>query len=90
EPGKRADIIIVNLHKPHLTPVYNELSHLAYAAKCSDVETVLVDGRIAVENRRLTTVDVEEVMRRAVESKDRLVAKLRESTGVPVGQTVES
>lgn len=80
EPGKKADMIIADLKKPHLTPLYNEFSHLAYAAKYSDVETVLVDGRVVVENHEVTTVNVEEVVKRAVESKERLIARLRGDT----------
>ena len=90
EPGKRADIIIVDLNKPHLTPLYNEFSHLAYAAKCSDVETVLVNGRIVVENRQVKTVNVEEVIRRAVKSKERLIAELRGNRRVVASQSLES
>ncbi|MEM1550925.1 MAG: amidohydrolase, partial [Candidatus Bathyarchaeia archaeon] len=45
EVGKKADIIIVNFRRPHLCPVYNEVSHLVYAAKSSDVETVIVNGK---------------------------------------------
>lgn len=86
EPGKRADVIIIDLQKPHLVPLYNEFSHLAYAAKCADVETVLVDGRIVVEERRVTMVNVDEVIRQASESKERIMTKLRDASG---GSTLE-
>jgi len=65
EPGKKADLIVVDMRKPHLTPMYNPQSHLVYSAKGSDVRDVMVDGRMVVENRRLLTVDLEGVMEQA-------------------------
>jgi len=64
QPGMKADIIIVDLNKPHLTPLYNEYSHLAYAVNGSDVETVLINGKIVMENRTFLTIDVQEIMAR--------------------------
>lgn len=65
EPGKKADLIVVDMKKPHLTPVYSPVSHLVYSAKGSDVRDVMVDGRMVVENRRLITVDVDSLMEKA-------------------------
>ncbi|MEM2110013.1 MAG: amidohydrolase, partial [Candidatus Odinarchaeota archaeon] len=62
EKGKKADILIVDLSKPHATPLYNEYSHLVYALKSSDVESLIVNGRFIVENRVMKTVNVEEVI----------------------------
>ena len=64
EPGKRADLIIVDLDKPHLTPLYDYYSHLVYAVKGSDVDTVVVDGRILVEDRRVLHLDCGEILDR--------------------------
>ncbi|WP_300667834.1 amidohydrolase [Desulfoluna sp.] len=61
-PGKRADIILVDMNKPHLTPVHNPVSHLVYAATGSDVRDVFVEGRQVVKDRQLLTVDVQAVM----------------------------
>ena len=58
ETGKQADIIIVDMQKPHLTPMYNPLSHLVYAVKGSDVRDVLVAGREIVRNRSLLSMDL--------------------------------
>jgi len=60
--GMKADIIILDINKPHLTPMYNEYSHLAYAVNGSDVDTVLINGNIVMENRKLTTINEDEVM----------------------------
>ena len=62
EVGKKADICIIDMNKPHLTPMYNEYSHLAYAVIGSDVDTVLINGRVVMRNRRLTTIDEREAM----------------------------
>lgn len=61
-PGKRADIILVNTNKPHLTPLYNPFSHLVYAASGADVVTSIIDGRVVMKDRRLLTIDLNEVM----------------------------
>jgi 5-methylthioadenosine/S-adenosylhomocysteine deaminase len=67
EVGKKADIIILGLNKPHLTPLYNEYSHLVYAANGADVDTALINGKVVMENRRLLTIDETEVMQKVRE-----------------------
>jgi 5-methylthioadenosine/S-adenosylhomocysteine deaminase len=57
ETGKRADIAIVDFDNLHQTPVYNVYSHLVYATKTSDVNTVIIDGKIIMRERRLLTLD---------------------------------
>jgi 5-methylthioadenosine/S-adenosylhomocysteine deaminase len=63
EAGKLADIIVVDLNQPHLTPLYNPYSQLVYAARGADVVTSIINGRIVMENRRLSTIDMPEVIR---------------------------
>ena len=65
EPGKRADIVLLDTRRPGLTPLYRVYSHLVYAARGSDVSTVIVNGRIVVRDREVLTVDEDEVMERA-------------------------
>jgi 5-methylthioadenosine/S-adenosylhomocysteine deaminase len=65
EKGKIADILTINLKKPHLTPIYNPYSHIVYAAMASDVRTVMVNGRIVVDEGRLVTADESEILRKA-------------------------
>ncbi|MGD1076345.1 MAG: amidohydrolase family protein [Thermodesulfovibrionales bacterium] len=66
EKGKAADIVIINLDKPHLTPIYNISSHIVYSARASDVKTVMVGGRIVVEDGRLVTGDEKEILEKAI------------------------
>jgi len=77
EVGKDADLAIIDFRKPHLSPVFNETSHLVYSAKAADVDTVLVKGKIIMENRRVTTVDAHRVMLMAEKTKEKLLAKLQ-------------
>ncbi len=67
ETGKKADVILVDLDKPHLVPLSNPISHLVYSARGSDVDTVLVDGRVLMENRELRSLDQKEVLKFANE-----------------------
>lgn len=61
EVGKKADIILIDLNKPHFYPVYNLISSVAYSAQASDVDTVIVNGKIVMEKGEIKTVDVEKV-----------------------------
>jgi 5-methylthioadenosine/S-adenosylhomocysteine deaminase len=65
EPGKKADIIIVDTRKPHLTPMYNPYSHLVYAAGGADVRHTIINGRLVMEDRRLLTLNLKDVLFRA-------------------------
>jgi 5-methylthioadenosine/S-adenosylhomocysteine deaminase len=67
EVGKKADIIVVDLDKPHLTPMYNPFSHLVYAVRGHDVRHTIINGSIVMENRGLRTLDASEVMAKAKE-----------------------
>ena len=67
EKGKQADLIIVDLNRPHLTPRYNVVSHLVYAARGGDVLHVMIGGRWVVRDRRLTTIDEDKVLAAAGE-----------------------
>jgi cytosine/adenosine deaminase-related metal-dependent hydrolase len=62
EPGKEADIIIVNMWKPHLVPLAMQTSRLAHLVRGSDVETVLVQGQILMEDRKVLCVDENEIL----------------------------
>ena len=65
-PGSPADLVLVDLNRPHLQPFYGP-DLLVYAAQGSDVTTVIVNGKIVVRDRRLLTFDLEETMRRVRE-----------------------
>ncbi len=62
EPGKKADVIVIDTRKPHLTPMYNIYSHLVYAAGGSDVRHVIINGVPVVRDCALLSFDVDGVM----------------------------
>ncbi len=59
EIGKKADIVVIDMQAPHLTPDWQPVHRLIAQGLGSDVETVMVDGRLVMENRRITTVDAQ-------------------------------
>jgi len=67
EVGKKADVILVDTAKPHLTPLYNPYSHLVYSARGNDVSHVVINGQVVMEDRKLTTLNLSEIMERAKE-----------------------
>ena len=62
EPGKKADLIVLDINQPHLTPMYHPESQLVYAARGSDVNCVIINGKLLLENRKLICMDVDQVM----------------------------
>jgi len=78
EVGKRADLVIVDFEKPHLCPLFNEVSHLVYSAMASDVNTVIINGKIVMKDREVTTVDVHRVLEMAEKTKESLLTRLGE------------
>ncbi|PKM80673.1 MAG: N-ethylammeline chlorohydrolase [Firmicutes bacterium HGW-Firmicutes-13] len=60
--GYKADLILLNLNKPHLYPQHDPAAHLVYSAQSSDVETVIINGKIIMENRELAFIDEEKIM----------------------------
>jgi cytosine/adenosine deaminase-related metal-dependent hydrolase len=67
EPGKLADIVLVDLDSVHMVPNNNHVSDLVYAGCGTDVDTVMVDGRIIMENRNVKTLDEREIIGQARE-----------------------
>ena len=72
EAGKKADIIVIDTRKPHLTPMYHPESHLVYAAKGSDVDTTIINGQVVMENGRLLTIDVGKAMADVIAASKRI------------------
>jgi 5-methylthioadenosine/S-adenosylhomocysteine deaminase len=65
EEGKTADLILLDLKKPHLTPLHDPISHLVYAARGSDVCTTIVNGIPLMLNRAFLTIDYEKTLEQA-------------------------
>lgn len=75
--GALADVVVLDLQKPHLQPVHDVVSNVVYCAKASDVETVVVDGVPVVENRRIRGVDLPELYRRVSDSVSRILTNCK-------------
>jgi 5-methylthioadenosine/S-adenosylhomocysteine deaminase len=61
EPGKRADLVLYDLDTPEWRPLLNPVNNLVYAASGASVRTVIVDGRVVLDEGRVTTVDEREI-----------------------------
>ena len=71
--GALADLVVIDLEKPHLQPVHDLVSDLVYCGKASDVEMVIVDGRVVVENRTIVGLDLKALYRKVNEAVNRIV-----------------
>jgi len=67
EAGANADLAVLDLDAPHLTPQHDLVSHLAYAARGSDVRHTVCDGQVLMRDRELTTIDLERTRQEAEE-----------------------
>lgn len=79
ENGKRADILIINRDTLNQIPLYNVYSDLVYATKASDVETVIINGRLVMRNRRLLTLNEDAVKTDARALRDKIIKSLATS-----------
>jgi 5-methylthioadenosine/S-adenosylhomocysteine deaminase len=77
EAGKKADIILIGLDTPNAVPTYDVYSQLAYALKGSEVETVIIGGRVVMRDRKLQTIKEEEVLAKAREYGKKIEASLK-------------
>ncbi len=72
EAGKKADIILIDLNQPHLTPHRFIPQILTYYVNGNDVDTTIVDGKVLMERRTLTSIDVQDVIDQALEEATRV------------------
>ena len=75
--GKKADLVVFDFRRAHLTPATDVLGNLVHVGQGRDVETVIVDGRVVVEDGRTVLVDQEEVRLRAAEAARQLWIRAR-------------
>jgi len=75
EVGKKADIVVADMKKPHLVPLHNVISHLVYSAVGGDVDTVVVDGKVLMRERGVLTLDEDKVLEETQKAVDDLLAR---------------
>ncbi len=80
EAGKKADLILLGLSAPHAVPLYQVYSQIVYALKASDVETVVIGGRIVMDGRRVLTLNAAEIIAKARD----YGAKVKKSLATPL------
>lgn len=80
EKGKKADIILIDVKKPHMVPHRNLPSNLVYSGMGSDVDTVIIDGKIIMENRIVKTIDETLVIEKSIE----LAEKMDKKAGITI------
>jgi 5-methylthioadenosine/S-adenosylhomocysteine deaminase len=76
-PGEAADLAVVSLDAPHLTPVHDVVSHLVYAARGSDVRHTVCDGQVLMRDREVLTMDEESVLKEAQERSEAMAERVR-------------
>jgi len=76
EAGKRADLIVVDTTAPHATPMYNVYSELVYALKATDVRSVVINGKMVMEDRKMLTLDEPAILAKANEYKAQIEKSL--------------
>jgi 5-methylthioadenosine/S-adenosylhomocysteine deaminase len=87
EVGKKADVILVDWFKPHMVPMNMPVYRLVYFAEGTDVATVIVDGKVLMRDRKVLTVNTEQVLTRAQEQADLAIKRsgLENLTAMPPG-----
>jgi 5-methylthioadenosine/S-adenosylhomocysteine deaminase len=78
-PGYQADIILVDTRGTHWNPPHNLMAGLVYSARASDVDTVMVDGRVILRERRLLTLDKERVLAEVAGTMERMAQRVPEA-----------
>jgi 5-methylthioadenosine/S-adenosylhomocysteine deaminase len=77
--GKKADFVLLDFRRPHLTPALNPVGTLVHTGQGRDVETVVVDGRVVVEDGRATLVDEEAIRREGAAAAERLWRRVQDA-----------
>jgi len=77
EPGKLADVIIVDMDSLHQTPMFNVFSHLVYATKAADVRSVIINGKIVMRDRRLMTLNESVIKKDANAYRSKIIDSLK-------------
>jgi 5-methylthioadenosine/S-adenosylhomocysteine deaminase len=76
EPGYLADLILVDMSGPHVQPLHSITASLVYATRVSDVQTVIVDGKVIMRDRKLLTLDKAEIVEQVNQAMERLAQRV--------------
>lgn len=73
-PGFKADLILVDINSPNMIPNYNIIANLVYSAQAADVDTVIIDGKIVMENRKIKSFSEKETINMVIKKAENLMA----------------
>ncbi|MCK4338562.1 MAG: hypothetical protein KAW87_01045, partial [Candidatus Cloacimonetes bacterium] len=73
--GKKADIILIDTSKLEILPMYNVYSHLVYTISSNAISDVIINGKLIMENRKLLTIDEDEIIDKANYYKRKITTK---------------
>jgi len=76
EAGKKADLIIIDMDRPHLTPVHDAESQVVYAANGNDVETVMVEGKTLMSGGEVLSLEEEKILEKSREASEKLESEV--------------
>jgi 5-methylthioadenosine/S-adenosylhomocysteine deaminase len=76
QPGKKADWVLLDLNQPNSVPMYDAYAQVAYASKASDIDIVIIAGRVVMQHRKLLTVDEQAAIEKAREYRNKVAASL--------------
>ncbi|MDG7037191.1 MAG: amidohydrolase [Nitrososphaerota archaeon] len=79
EVGKKADLILIDMDKPHLKPLHDVAKALVFHASAADVDTVIINGKIIMENRNLITINIGKLLRHTTKLAEKFLTKIGES-----------
>ena len=73
EPGKKADLIFIKTDKLHMCPATDVCANLVYSSNGADVESVMIDGKVIMQNRKMINLDEKQVMKQVKKIAKRLL-----------------
>lgn len=73
EVGKDADVVVIDINQPHLQPLFDPYTQIVYSAKGTDVDTVIINGKVVMKNKVVQTVDKEKVLYIAKKWREKIV-----------------
>ena len=79
ERGKKADIIVIDLSKPHTTPINDPITTIIYAANSGDIKTTIIDGKILMRDKKFVHKDLEKILGRSIERASEIIEQIKES-----------
>lgn len=74
--GNKADLVVFDMDKPHLQPVFDELANILYSGQSDDICMTMIDGQIVYKDGEYKTIDIDKVMHKAVGIKERILSEL--------------